>query len=177
MRSHPGNESKATSIEIIKIEYDDATNRRPRSLSTTDIPTPHKEKEKESKKEEPPELSASEPLSNTKTAPIATLSFSSPRHPILENPSPRKKLTFEIVHLDDLQGRIDRLCHKFTSEARAIKYLMNVIIAATNEDTPSSMYQCRGNLCVRFAKQHFILTIKEIIENNDSQLFKINKNK
>jgi len=188
MRSHPGNESNATSIEIIKIECDDANNRHPRSLSTADVPTSlksstsdihHKEMEKKcpvddliktvvKTSELPAGLSASEPLSNTKNVPNDALSFSSPvndcndKNFVEQRVAVRKKPTFEIAHIDDLMGRKDRLCRGFTSETRAIKYLMDVIIAATNEDTPCSMYHCRGNLCVRFAKQHFILTIREI---------------
>lgn len=185
IRSHPGNESNATSIEVIKIECDDANNKR--SITNVDtspykgmerkclpddsikpIVNPSVDQGKQILPDIPARLSASEPVSNTKNVSKDALSFSSPTEEcdnekvVEQRVTVRKKPTFKIVHTDDLLGRIDRLCRSFTSETRAIKYLMDVIIAATNEDTPCSVYHRCGNLCVRFAKQQFILTIMEI---------------
>lgn len=112
-------------------------------------------------------LSSSEPLtcnSPRGNRPLAA-SPSGSQYP-MPKPNPlSKKPAFEIVHIDDLLGRVDRLCRDFESETRAIKYLMDVIIAATTEDTPCKMYSCRGNLCVRFDKQHFLLMVKEISQD------------
>jgi hypothetical protein len=149
----PGNEARARSVEIIKIDdIGCTTSAKPAGIGLV---------RRDAHEVDPPRRARSLSFSDTPpkckdTALPKTLSASEP-----PPPPPPKKQEFEIVHIDDMHGRIDKRCRTFESETKAIKYLMDVIIAATSEETPCKMYSCRGNLCVRFDKQHFLLMIKE----------------